>query len=45
MTRVWKARGAVWETKSERKGGTLNHAGSVDYYDEFGFTLSELGYN
>lgn len=29
----------------ERKGRNLNHAGSVDYYDEFGFTVHELGNN
>jgi len=35
----------VWEKRPERKGGSLNHAEPADYYDEFGFTVSELGNN
>lgn len=45
MTGAEKARGSVWAMRSERKGGNLKNAGSVDYCVEFGFTLSKLGNN
>lgn len=40
VTEAGKSKGAAWKTRSERKCRSLNHAGSVDYYEEFGFSLS-----
>lgn len=40
-----KARRAVWEMRSERKGRNLKNRVSLDYCEEFGFTLSKRGNN
>lgn len=45
MTWTENASEVVWKVRSERKGGSLNHAEYVDSYDEFGFILSKLGNN
>lgn len=43
MTGAEKARRAVWEMRSERKGGNLKNTVSVYYCEELGFILSKRG--